>query len=171
VEADAWSKLIGKSQVMIKQEMFDQYIAGDRVVLAAGGLAADIFADNLTYRMKPFWAEHWSPAVDRVDAWAQDWAAYQAAHGGRLLYINPPWNQLGRVLQRLITQQVNAVVVYPAWNRPWQALWSAVKPVHVITLPAKRDLLMAGPRSGQAGIVEAHYRVHAAVIQWSASHT
>jgi len=168
-QADAWSKYTDSSQVMLQQDVFDQYIARNSEVTEAGGLAVDVFADNLTCRMRPFWAEHWSPGVDRVDAWAQDWSEYQAQAAGKLLYINPPWNQLGRVLQRLMADRVDAVVVYPSWNRPWQALWSLIKPVQIITLPARQGLLVAGPRSEQPGPVKCHYRVHAAVIRWQKS--
>jgi hypothetical protein len=164
-QADAWSKFVDSSQVMLLQSVFDEYIAQDALVQQLGGLTVDVFADSLTKRLPVFWAAHWSPGVKRLDAWTQDWGSVEEARGG-LLYINPPWKDMGRVLQKVITDRARAVIVYPTWNKYWQGMWPLLQPRKLITLPARKDLLLAGPRTKQPGHVPASYRVLAAVITW-----
>jgi hypothetical protein len=73
---------------------------------------------------------------------------------------------MGRVLQKVMADKACAVIVYPSWNQYWQAMWPLLQPKKVITLPARKDLLLAGPRTKQPGHVTANYRVQAAVISW-----
>jgi hypothetical protein len=164
-EADAWSEIVDKHQVSVVQQVFDEFIWNDPMVLTLGGLAVDALADNHTKRTMPYCAQHCSPGAERVDAWAQSWTDL-AVYDGELLYINPPWHDMGRVLERLLAERGNAIIAYPSWDRPWQSMWPLLQPKKVIHLPVRNNLLKAEPWTKQLGLVKVHYRVQLAVIHW-----
>jgi hypothetical protein len=150
--------------------VFRKYIAQDEVVLVQGGLSVDIFADNWSAKLPVFWAQHWCPGAQKVDAWAHSWQVHSTTDASNLVYINPPWGRMGEVLQKITTDKANAVVVYPTWNMSWQASWHHLPVIKTINLPATQKLLQAGPRTGNPGYTAARYRVKAAVIVWPEQH-
>ena len=61
-----------------------------------GPLEVDMFASRLTAQLKRFFSWRPDPEAEALDAFNQNWGNLQ----GRS-YANPPWNLVGRVLNRV----------------------------------------------------------------------
>ena len=61
-----------------------------------GPLEVDMFAPRLTTQLKRFFSWRPDPEAEALDAFNQNWGNLQ----GRS-YANPPWNLVGRVLNRV----------------------------------------------------------------------
>ena len=64
-----------------------------------GPLEVDLFASRLTTQLQRFFSWRPDPEAEALDAFNQDWSSIQGRG-----YANPPWNLVGRVLNR--TQQL-----------------------------------------------------------------
>ena len=78
--------------------------------------AIDRFATATNAVAPRFNSLHWEPDVEAIDALQQDWAAESG-----LQWINPPFNLMPRVLQKLVAETpAEAIVVAPTWPaRSW----------------------------------------------------
>ena len=67
----------------------------------------DAFADSKNNQFPRFWTQ-------RDSAWDKDWNLE------RLLWINAPFDQLGKVAQKIVDDQAKAVVIAPKWtHKSW----------------------------------------------------
>ena len=70
----------------------------------------DAFASSWNHILPEWWSWRHHPGASAVDAFAQKWKI-----PGKLLYINPPWTLINKVLRKLIREQAEAVIVVPDW--------------------------------------------------------
>ena len=71
-------------------------------------------------------------------------------------YANPPWNLVGRVLNRVRQQQVTLVLVAPVWkSQPWYPILLDMLADFPILIPNKEDLIIPTHPEG----VPARYEV------------
>ena len=77
-----------------------------------------------------------------------------------------PW--MGQILRAVKDQQVDCIIVAPAWPRPWAALWASLPVRATRVLPHRHDLFMPGslvPASGRTPRAP-QYRVMAYYVIW-----
>ena len=74
-----------------------------------GPLEIDLFASRLTHQLPRFFSWRPDPQAEAVDAFQQDWSQLRG-------YANPPWCLVGRVLNKVRTQQAQLVLVAPVWR-------------------------------------------------------
>jgi len=103
-----------------------------------GPLEVDLFASRLTTQLERFFSWRPDPEAEALDAFNQDWNALQ----GRS-YANPPWNLVGRVLNRVYQQQVTLALIAPVWkSQPWYPTLLGMAVDFPILLPNKQDLII-----------------------------
>ena len=85
-----------------------RYIAKD--LIRKYNPTTDAFASSWNHILPEWWSWRHHPGASAVDAFAQRWKIR-----GKLLYINPPWTLIPKVLQKLIRDQATAVIVVPDW--------------------------------------------------------
>ena len=118
-QADALSKHPDMVQWSLRQDVYESLwsepcLAGRRPNL-------DAFADEATTKVPGrFYSARWSPNSLGVDALAQKWEAPVSSDGSApLLYINPPFELMGRVVRKLREEQPDCVVIVLRWPRWW----------------------------------------------------
>ena len=73
----------------------------------------DRFATPSNRQLSRFNSRFHSPGCEAVDAFTQQW-------NGELNWLNPPWDELSRVLQTLRESGAAAYLVVPEWpSQPW----------------------------------------------------
>lgn len=77
----------------------------------------DLFASRLTKQLPLFYSFFPDPEALAADAFAQSWS-------GRFVYAFPPFSLLGRVLQKVRQDCVEAIVISPKW--PSHPAWSTL---------------------------------------------
>ena len=70
-----------------------------------------MFAPRLTAQLQRFFSKGPDPEAEGVDVVNKDWEVLQGRG-----YANPPWDLVGRVLNRVQQQQVTLVLIAPVWN-------------------------------------------------------
>ena len=72
-----------------------------------------------------------------MDAFSQDWITLQGRG-----YANPPWNLVGRVLNRVRQQQITLVLIAPVWkSQPWYPSLLEVLIDFPLLLPQRGDTI------------------------------
>ena len=81
-----------------------------RINLQLGPLSTDLFASRLSFQLTTFVS--WKPDLSAIatDAFTLDWSTMQGK-----LFVNPPWNMIGRILSQVHQQSVQelAQALYP----------------------------------------------------------
>ena len=67
-----------------------------------GPLDVDLFACHLTHQLPCFFSWRIDPLAEAVDAFQQDWKRVKG-------YANPPWCLIGRVLNKIRTQEAQMI--------------------------------------------------------------
>jgi hypothetical protein len=79
----------------------------------------DAFATTSNAKVSRFWSRFWDPNAEAINAFDQSWTP-QAVGG--LLYLNPPFALLSKVVYKIIRDGAQALIVVPEWfSSPW---WS-----------------------------------------------
>ena len=103
-----------------------------------GPLDVDMFASRLTTQLKRFFSWRPDPEAEALDAFNQNWGNLQGRG-----YANPPWNLVGRVLNRVRQQQVTLVLVAPVWkSQPWYPILLDMLVDFPVLLPHRKDLII-----------------------------
>lgn len=103
-----------------------------------GPLEVDMFASRLTTQLERFFSWRPDPEAEALDAFNQDWTNLQGKG-----YANPPWNLVGRVLNRVRQQEITLVLVAPVWkNQPWYPALLEMIVDFPIRLPQGKDLII-----------------------------
>ena len=103
-----------------------------------GPLEVDMFASRLTTQLERFFSWRPDSEVEARDAFSQDWTRLQ-----RKGYANPPWNLVGRVLNRVQQQEITQVLIAPVWkSQPWYPTLLELLVDFPLCLPQRRDLIM-----------------------------
>ena len=87
--------------------------------------------------------------LQHVDAFTVNWHKFKH-------YIFPPFNLIGRILQKIRVDQTTALCVFPEWS--CQAWWPMMKRMMIIPpmiIPASKDNLML-PNKPQTKPTELH---------------
>ena len=105
----------------------------------------DMFASRLTTKLDRFFS--WR--LNKEDAFSQDWTNFQGRG-----YANPPWNLLGRVLNRIQQQKVILVLIAPVWkSQPWYPTLLELLMDFLWLLPLRKDLMVPTHAECMPGIV------------------
>jgi len=80
-----------------------------KVCQILGPLEVDLFASRLTHQLPRFFSWRPDPQAEAVDAFQQDWGQLKG-------YANPPWCLVGRVLNKVRSQEAQLVLVAPVWR-------------------------------------------------------
>ena len=89
--ADQESRVMrGRSDWMLNPRIFN------KIQRKWGPLEVDTFASRLTTQLKRFFSWRPDPEAEALDAFNQNWGNLQGRG-----YANPPWNLVGRVLNRV----------------------------------------------------------------------
>ncbi|GIL93327.1 hypothetical protein Vretimale_19753 [Volvox reticuliferus] len=110
--ADALSKHPDLTQWQLRAEVFDSLWM--EPCLGGRQPTVDAFADERSTKLPKFYSPTWSPNSAGIDAFAQPWGGPD-----QLLYINPPFQLMGRVVRKIRDEQANCVLVTPIWPRWW----------------------------------------------------
>ncbi|GIL68331.1 hypothetical protein Vafri_21527 [Volvox africanus] len=110
--ADALSKHPDLTQWQLRAEVFnslwiEQCLGGRQPTV-------DAFADERSTKLPNFYSPTWSPNSAGIGTFAQPWGGPE-----QLLYINPPFQLMGRVVQKIREERANCVLVVPIWPRWW----------------------------------------------------
>ncbi|KXZ40999.1 hypothetical protein GPECTOR_1018g286 [Gonium pectorale] len=162
--ADALSKYEDGSQWVLKQEVWLDLWA--EPCLNGRSPSLDVFADAHTAKLPRFFAKSWSPGAAGIDAFAQDWGRWSR---GGLLYINPPFDQMGRVVRKIEEEQPDCVLIAPVWPRWWRAALGRLPVRARRRLPHVPDLFTPGPQVPGAhgrGPKAPRYAVEALYVLW-----
>jgi len=73
------------------------------------GVEVDLFASQLTHQLPRFFSWRPDPQAEAVDAFQQDWGQLKG-------YANPPWCLVGRVLNKVRSQEAQLILVAPVWK-------------------------------------------------------
>ena len=87
-------------------------------------LDIDLFTSRLNFKLKQYVSLRPEPDDYAVDAFSLLWA-------GHLHYIFPPFSLISRILQKLETDQAEAVLIAPLWST--QVWWASL--LHLISGP------------------------------------
>ena len=106
-----------------------------------------------------------------VDAFAQDWSstAWGNGNGRPLLYINPPFDTVARVLRKVQDERPDCILILPVWPRAWRVALASLPVRGRMTLPHREDLLLPGPQVPNAasrGPKAPRYRLEAVYVIW-----
>ena len=103
-----------------------------------GPLEVDMFASRLTTQLERFFSWRPDPETEARDAFHQDWKTLQGRG-----YANPPWNLVGRVLNKVQQDQETLVLVAPVWkSQPWYPKLLEMMVDFPILLPPREDLIL-----------------------------
>jgi hypothetical protein len=96
---------------------------------------------------------------------AQDWAP-RPGRGRPLLYIYPPFRDIGRVLAKVRAERPDCLLVLPVWPRWWVAALMELPVAEVWEIPHRRDMLRPGPLSGAARERAPRFRMRVYYVLW-----
>ena len=73
----------------------------------------DIFASRINHMVPRFFSWRPDPACEAVNAFNQSWH-------GVVGYAFPPFNLLGRVINKIVRDQATVMLIFPFWpTQPW----------------------------------------------------
>jgi hypothetical protein len=117
-----------------------------RLFLEWGIPDMDLMATRINAQVSTFASFFPDPDAVFTDAFSRPWAPL-----GRLLYVNPPFNQIGKIIQHLSYAehtQTELILLTPFWvSQPWWPTVVASATDWPIVLPHDIDL-MVPPRAG-----------------------
>ena len=87
------------------------------IVKQFGSPCIDLFASRINKQMMPFVSWRPDPDACAVYAFSLNWNSY------KLVYLFPPFSLLGKVLQKIQTDRVPAILIAPDWpSQTWYPL-------------------------------------------------
>jgi hypothetical protein len=108
-----------------------------------GPFEIDLFATAQNTQLPRFFAPFPQPGAEAVDALKQSWSR------PGILWANPPWALISRVLAKVQRENAQLAMVAPIW---WSAPWFhrlLELSRDIIILPQSQDLFLAGMRGRQ----------------------
>lgn len=112
-----------------------------------GPHSIDLFATSNNCQLPRFFAYRPSPGAAAIDAFIQDWRKE------RNLYGNPPFAQIGRVLQKVIAERVTMTIIVPVWRTaPWWPVLLGVLADVPRVLPSLDDTFRPGHLGNDEGM-------------------
>jgi hypothetical protein len=111
--------------------------------------AIDLFATRLNHQVPRFFSFLPDPQAKGMDAFRQSWLPLPTQ---RLLWANPPWALIGRMLQKIIHDKTEIILIAPVW--PTQAWYPTLLELLVavpLLLPHWSDLFRPVSTANQTG--------------------
>ena len=153
VVADFYSRNFSDStEWTLKQDIFErlcrQYFVPD----------IDLFASRMNNQLDTFATWFPEPDAEFVNAFSQSWDEFEP-------YLFPPFNLVGRVLNKLVQDKVDqALLVFPFWpSQAWFPLLLESLCSFPTRLPRHRDLLTM-PHSGEMHPLAKRLKIIAAIV-------
>lgn len=107
----------------------------DSISSQFGAPELDLFASHLNYRLKPFVSWKPDPEAMAIDAFSINW-------GTQYFYAFPPFSMLGRVVQKMITEEARGILIAPLWTtQAWFSLLLRHIVAQPVILPPPQDIL------------------------------
>ena len=107
----------------------------------------------------------WKPQPGAI---ALDALSVRMASVGNRPYANPPWNLIGAVLRRVLSQRVPTMaIVVPFWehtNPPWWPMWKRMLIQRPLWLPTQPDLFRADHQQAERPMRNPLWRVVISLI-------
>lgn len=111
----------------------------------------DLFASRLNFMLKPYCVWQPDPGAVVIDCFTFDWNDYN------LPYAFPPFRIIGKTLQKIQKNKIQAVIIVPQWaTQPWYSKLQEMLvhppitiPVHRTTLQLPHDLQTIHPLVGR----------------------
>jgi hypothetical protein len=89
-----------------------------------GKPTVDLFASRLNCRVRRFFSWLPDPDAEIIDAFTTSWV-------GEYAYAFPPFNLIGRILQKMVSEKIEGIIVVPNW--PTKSWFSMLK--RMMTVP------------------------------------
>lgn len=123
--ADALSRLLDSSETFLRHNQFVFVCKLKHQGVAWGWPTLDVFAGAAKgqHQVERFYTLHYAPGCLAVNAMHQCWARdapIQNGHG--LLWMFPPFELIGAVLNKLKVEQVDAILILPKHTRFWVSM-------------------------------------------------
>ena len=140
--ADELSRTIDTSDFALNNTLFV------RLCKQWGFPTADVFAGQSRrfHKHKKFFTSHFTPDTAGVDAMLQDWACLKDSQGRLQLWVFPPFQLVGQVIQKLLKHRSNAILLLPAWVCYWTTTLSSLPIQDEYCLPYHRGMYILGSR-------------------------
>jgi hypothetical protein len=120
-----------------------------------GPYEIDLFASRLNKQIEQFFSWHPEPEAKAVDAFKQNWTHI---HG----WANPPFNQIGRVISKVLKDKARITLIAPIWpTQAWFADLLMVLEDWPILLPNLQDLFLPGFLGNDLPLHNPYWRVAA----------
>ena len=108
-----------------------------------------------------------APGSAGVDGFLQKWREPDGARP--FCFVNGPFNLMARVIQKIVYEQVDCILIYPNWNKPWRSQLEQLPVAASTQVKHNRDATPFIPGSR----VDAHHRAlkpywktQAALVRW-----
>ena len=98
--ADKLSRWQDKNDWMLNPELFKL------VDQKWGPHSIDRMATMTNHQVKRFNSYHWNPLAEAIDAYSQKWR-------GENNYVNPPFGQIGKVLEKIEEEKAECTIIAP----------------------------------------------------------
>ena len=141
--ADDLTKVEDNNDWSLHQDVYQQLVCHS--CLRGRMPSLDVFASPTNTKVKEaYFSEYLGPGCKGVDAFQQPWARKQGSGERHLAFINGPFNMMATILRRVKDQQVDCIIIAPAWPRPWVAMWATLPVRACVDLPHRLDLFVPG---------------------------
>ena len=85
-----------------------------------------------------FYSRYWCEGCLGVDAFRRAWAALSQGPGmdaeqRQYCFINGPFDQMGRIMKKIVEEECDGILIYPDWPKQWRATISKLVKAGVIT--------------------------------------
>ena len=160
--ADDLSKVRDESDWILNNEVFLSVLRATSL----GGRQPDLDAFATATNSKvpgSYFSVYDGPGCQGIDALSQNWTSRG------LVYAFPPFGLVSKVLALVARQQVDCILILPAWSRAWSAVLANLPIKESLTLPHRKDLLVPGallPGKNRAPMAP-HFRLRAHIVLWS----
>jgi len=135
VKADAQSRMFhDKGDWELCQEAFNQICSfwGQPVV--------DLFASRLNHKVPAYFSWKPDPFCQAVDAFSVKW-------GDRFIYAFPPFCLMGKVLNRILSEEGRGIIVFPIWpTQHWYSILGSMLIDFPLLLYCRGHPVLSHPR-------------------------
>jgi hypothetical protein len=86
----------------------------------------DMFATARHHQLPRYCSPTKDPAAFRVNCYSLNWNLYRP-------YLNPPWEDISKTLEKFVQERTIGMLVIPLWqNATWFQLWKTLDVRHII---------------------------------------
>jgi hypothetical protein len=130
--ADRLSRMVDKNDWMLNKRYFKM------LDNKWGPHTIDRMASFTNHQVPRYNSYHWDPRTEAVDTYTQTWTVENN-------YINPPFNQMSRILAKIAEDQATCTVIAPIWPaQPWFQTLLKMSIDYPIKIPNQVDTFLPG---------------------------